>query len=294
MQDRLSLDGLDLLGRLGLQLRTLLAPTPETFPLGAHNGRSEGAYASRPISLLDLMKYVRESSGSSVDGPKQNAFKMPSGFEYRAIPAAVWASMSPTFLAEDTADSVDMSALAWAGASEALDPGKYPQYVVAIMEAICNAAVKSSISVHSRVTMQGLKKASGGSFEAPGHYARQSGRWCSSFQRPTIRHACAARAVLLAHREGKPYLGHGATRWIDCRVMDKGKQNGKALSYDAAGIVRKWGGEGYEAVTPIRSGGELLVDPYVLMLFRKVARADVARGLAIVEEGRRRWKISAR
>jgi hypothetical protein len=272
-----------------LQLRALeLVARPPTLVAQPYR---EAPVTSPAARLALAMERVRSASGRSCSGPPNPAATWPgSTYEYRVVDALAWAAAAGL--------DGDESGMAWALASEADRVDLYPQYALAIGEAIWNdAQANTGGSVHRRVTMAGVRLKGGKRPPAEGHYGRQSGRWCSSWQRPTERHVVAARAVLGAMRESSPLIGHGGRRWIDGRVMDRGFQAGKRLRHDAEGIVRAWGAEGWQWVGPILDGrGELLLDPYVLCLFRFVGRgaADIERGVEMVRDGRRRWRISPR
>lgn len=206
-----------------------------------------------------------------VQGPPNPIVKDPTGYEYRQMPARDWAAAAGLH--------VDVSALAWALASEAPSVERYPRYARAIGHAIMNASSAASISPHERVTMDGIRVL-GHPARAEGHYGRQSGRWCASIQWPQKGHLGEAAGV---HARLTP--DHPARLWADLRIMDKGRQNGRPLQYDAAGIVRRRWLQRWAWVGPIYG-----IDPFVLCLFRlRVVTDRLADGLDMVDDGRRRW-----
>jgi len=98
--------------------------------------------------------------------------------------------------------------------------------------------------------------------------------------------------------------------------MDAGRQDGKQLQHDAASLMRAWGAEGWELADPVvaeylayqsapredfprnvRPGSRLetVIDPYVLalMVYKGPGKADIAKGLRAIEDGRRRWGYKA-
>lgn len=206
--------------------------------------------------------------------------RLPNGYEYRDPDALT--------LAKKCGLDEGTLSLACALASEA-PPRKYPAYTLAIAGAIANECKATGLTPYQRVTMAGVHLAGGGVPVAAGHFGRQSGRWCASLQAPTLYHVEAARMAL--DGMAAPFSA-GARRWVDCRVMDRGKQGGKALRYDALGIVRRWGAGGYQWVGPIESKGEVVIDPYVLMLFERVpGQADTGPAQQAIADGRRRWSV---
>lgn len=207
-----------------------------------------------------------------IPGPANPVARDASGYEYRLIPGRVWSTQAGL--------APDISAMAWALASEAVSAERYPQYARAIGHAIVNAARRANLSVHARVTNEGVRLLGGRRSPQAGHYGRQSGRWCASLQWPHYAHLNEARRVLDA-----PETEHPAELWADLRIMDKGWQGGKKLAYDAEGIVkRRWLGR-WAWVGPLPG-----IDPYVLCLFRIRRPADVLDdAMRMVSDGRRRW-----
>ncbi len=199
------------------------------------------------------------------------------GYQFRGVTLATWARAAGV--------SDDVAAGAWVAASEARDVKTYPAYGFAILEAVVNAARAAKRTPATQVTRDVTHAA------AAGHFGRQSGRWCSTFQPPTARHLELARLALFARE--RPLLAGNARRWIDPMVQDGGKQAGKALAYNALGIVRKWGLEGWQWVGPVAGpDGKAILDPYRLMLLEQVGGvADIRAAAAAIIDGRGRWKV---
>ena len=205
-------------------------------------------------------------------GPVNPVITDANGYDYRKLPAGAWA--------EGAGIELNASALAWCLASEAPAVDRYPQYARAIAHAVINAAEAARISVHSRVTMAGVKLKGGGYAPHAGHYARQRGRWCASLVWPHEPHLIEAKRALA--RTSAPYE---ARLWADLRIMDKGWQGGRRLAYDAAGLVkRRWLGR-WAWVGPLPD-----IDPFVLCLFRPRRAGDqLETALDMVRDGRNRW-----
>jgi hypothetical protein len=231
--------------------------------------------------------------------------RLPDGYEYRAVPAHEWA--------EEAKLDPDEAALAWTLASEAPPIELYPQYSVAIAEAVCNAAdgkdgVKDGFVV-AKVTSDSRPM-------VRGHFGRQGGRWCSTFQRPSGKHLACARAVLKHHLAGGPPLvAKGATGWFDAHtqeaIRDKiraqiAEAKSKKLTALAAKLERKlkanpppeeivirWSRQGRAWVGPILDErGKMLIDPWRLMLDKQgKAPASASAALEALADGRRRWKM---
>jgi hypothetical protein len=280
IDDRLQLSDLSWFAQQALRARALLVPKAKPEAGHEYNAPAFYDYACAR---------VRDASGKALAAPENPVNKDPDGYDYRSVPLLSWA---PLAYPEETLPC-DIAALAAVAVSEAPDIAKYPQYALAILEAVSNAADRARISLDQRVTMRGVKLAKGRHAPNAGHFARQRGRWCASLQWPTGRHVEAARLVSNRRARGlSPIFGHGAERWVDLRVMDKGTQAGRPLAYDAAGIVSRWGADGWEVAPPTVVAGEVVIDPYVLALFRRSSKPDVARGMRVVADGRKRWGIS--
>ena len=196
-----------------------------------------------------------------------------SGYEYRAPGAEA--------VAHAAGLPLDVACLAAVLASEALDAIRWPQYARAIASAVLTECEAKGLSIYSRVTMAGVSLRSGRAPEAAGHFGRQGGRWCSSYQTPRRVHVELAREALVLGPDRS-----GARRWVDLRVMDGGKDGGRKLAYDAASIARKWHLEGWRWVGPRPE-----IDPYRLCLWRRGGGVELAETLAMVADGRRRWRI---
>lgn len=254
---------LSLSWRLAEQLRARFAPAP---------ARSA---PERRDTLPELLERVRKAPGA-YPGPGNPVIELHDGYQFRGVPLATWSR------AAGVAD--DVAAGGWVAASEARDVRTYPAYGFAILEAATNAARAAGRTLAAQVTRDVTHAA------AAGHFGRQSGRWCSTFQPPTARHLELARLALFARE--RPLLAADARRWIDPMVQDGGKQAGKPLAFDALGIVKKWGLEGWEWVGPVAGpDGAAILDPYRLMLFRKLAApANVARAVVAIIDGRARWR----
>lgn len=114
-----------------------------------------------------------------------------------------------------------------------------------------------------------------------GRYGRQTGGWASTSQDPTPGAVEAAKSAY-----GGSNLAGGAIRFFDGKSQDGGVQAGKALTYDASGIVSKWGAEGLEWIKDAPIYTQYGVDPYRLMVFRKTSSPDIASALAAIVRGR--------
>jgi hypothetical protein len=257
---------LDTVERVKLQFIAALAKPPE---IGEPQRRD---------TLPELLERVRRAP--SVRGGVANpVISLPDGYQFRAVGIKTYAATLQV--------PEDIAAAGAVAASEALDPAKFPQYGWAIMEAFANAAKYARRSLVEQALSDRAHPA------AHLHLGRQSGRWCSSFQLPTTRHLELARLAL--HPRSSPLIAGDARRWIDPLVQDRGKQAGKALRFNAVGIVRKWAAEGWEWIGPVNDlRGKALIDPYRLLLFRRNVTStavSVARASAAIVDGRRRWKV---
>lgn len=230
-------------------------------------------------SRLDYVKATRSAEKrlrAAVPGWVTVAARTASGYEYRAPGAEA--------VAQSAGIQLEVACLAAVLASEALDAVRWPQYADAIASAVLTECDAKGLSVYSRVTMAGVSLRSGKSPEAAGHLGRQSGRWCSSYQTPRRVHVDLARSALMLGPDGS-----GARRWVDLKIMDGGRQGGRRLAYDAASLARKWHLEGWRWVGPRPE-----IDPYRLCLWRRGGGVELAETLAMVADGRRRWRSGPR
>jgi hypothetical protein len=263
----------------------------------------------RGLAALDgLLDQVRAASSKTV-GPANPAVKWTSGsgtYEYRATPANDWAQLAKLDL--------DVARVAWALASEAPSPiSKYPQYAWAIAEAICNAGI-AKVTHDSRILVDG-------------HFGRQGGRWCASFQPPTWRHVKAAELVVARARAGEPnILAKRATQWTDQQTQDvihvtalakaaqaerdvaAAEKKGDAVALAAARkvleaarkkaannpapevVMRRRYSVGQKWIGPLVDVvGSVVIDPWVLTLLGPEG-ADQTHADAMLADGRRRWR----
>lgn len=181
-------------------------------------------------------------------------------------------------LASDAGVSPDEMALAALVCSEV---GSLPaQYQYAVAEVALNEAAARGTSVSGLLC----------GAPAPGCCGEQRGRWASTARPPTARHLLAARLALQGAAAG---FTRNARKFFDPKVQDGGSQGGRALAFDAMGIVRKWYGEGYRWVGPIAVPliGTLIIDPYRLFLMSKTGAASQTEAEEAIVDGRRRWKV---
>lgn len=243
-------------------------------------------FAPRPISvapvrrdtLPELLNRVLAAPGVSV-GPGNPVIELHDGYQFRGVPTSTWAR------AVQVQD--DIATAAWVAASEARDVTKYPAEAFAIVEALGNAARAAQRTVTEQATRDVTHMA------AAGHFGRQAGRWCSTFQPPTARHLELARLAL--HPREAPLLAGAARRWIDPKVQDGGKQGTTTLAYNAVGIVKKWALDGWEWIGPVAGpDGSQLLDPYRLMLMQRAISPLSPRTLPAITaivDGRIRWHV---
>lgn len=146
--------------------------------------------------------------------------------------------------------------------------------------ALAEAARNRARMVGQSVTRMLTNTTSGAQDDYPdGVYGEQAGRWASTLQDPNGRHVEAAYIALYDGSE----LAEGAAKFFDPEVQDGGVQRGRSVR-PADEIVQKWTSEGWQFIWPaaLRS-----IDPYKLMLFRKVGDgADASEALAVVQRGR--------
>lgn len=193
------------------------------------------------------------------------------GYEYREPTARLVCAAAQL--------EADVGILACAAASEFRETR--PIELLAGCHAIlndCHDAVPP-LSLEARVTMLGLRRRwTFLAYPAEGYFGRQNGRWCSSWQPPTLRSVAAARAAIAG---AGLELARGARRWVDCRVQDSGWQAATKLDHDAEQVVRSRYGEGWRWVGPVQG-----IDPYDLCLMgRRGVVLDQA--LAMIEQGRK-------
>jgi hypothetical protein len=248
---------------------------------------SETSCERAPSSISTTVAELRRVPNSVVPRWPGRSTKTSAGYEYIAPRASVIAQLVGTDL--------DELSLAVALASESLMA--YPQYGLLVGDAIMNECAVRGISPYHRITMDGIRVA-GSPAPAAGHFGRQSGRWCSSFQPATLRSLSMARALLSGRGAG---LARAARRWIDPKVQDGGRQASQRLKLDAVGIVRKWAAEGWRPIDgPILDGnGKVLIDPYRLLSFEFLGRGEVSeieldRAEASIRDGRIRWNVYPR
>lgn len=230
-------------------------------------------FGSRLAKYVKATRSAEKRLRSAVPGWTTVGARTASGYEYRAPGAEA--------VAQAAGIQLEVACLAAVLASEALDAVRWPQYADAIASAVLAECDAKGLSVYSRVTMAGVSLRSGKSPEAAGHFGRQGGRWCSSYQTPRRVHVEAARAALALGPDGS-----GARRWVDLRIMDGGKQGGRKLAHNAESLARKWHLEGWRWVGPRPD-----IDPYRLCLWRRGGGVELAETLAMVADGRRRWRI---
>lgn len=233
---------------------------------------------ARRDTLPELLARVLGVPGALV-GPGNPVIELHDGYQFRGVPVATWARAAQV--------TDDIATGAWVAASEARDVAKFPAEAFAIVEALGNAARAAQRTVTDQATRDVTHAA------AAGHFGRQAGRWCSTFQPPTARHLELARLAL--HPRDAPLLAGPGRRWIDPLVQDKGRQAGQTLAFNAIGIVKKWALEGWEWVGPTAGpDGKLLLDPYRLMLMQRAPAPNAPRTLPAITaiiDGRIRWNV---
>jgi len=175
----------------------------------------------------------------------------------------------------------DSYTLARVIASEAGNLAMIAQLCIA--DAVLNECAAAKVSVLHKVTTPGAAYP----LANAGYYGEQRTRWCASRVDPKEAHHEVAK-VALGNRALA--ITRGARRWISCKVQDGGSQNGKPLAYDAVGIVKKWGGEGWEWIGDLFDPlGVELFDPYSQCMFKLVGagKANIDKGVAMVEAHRK-------
>ena len=223
----------------------------------------------RGLGQLNSLIADIDSASTATVLPVNPPAKLASGYEYRTIPLATWASRAGL--------DPDVAAIAWALASEAPSINKYPAYSLAIAECICNAGVQL-------VTRDRRP-------EANGHLGRQGGRWCASFQPPTRRHVRCAELVWARHRAGgQNILARGGVQWLDPLAQVAMHRKRPETNSTPEDVVRRryasgrrWGGPAVDAV------GHVVLDPFVLMTFGAEG-VELGEALAAVADGRKRWR----
>lgn len=225
------------------------------------------------MTTPDALAYLLILPKTTYPGWRWSDHKTAGGYEHHQPTAR--------YVCAEAGLEADVGILACAAASE------FRQDHPAELLAGCNAIItdarerKVPISIESRVTMLGLRRKWNKlwtAYPAAGYLGRQSGRWCSSWQKPSLRTVEAAR---LALQGVGMELAQGARRWIDGRVQDGGVQAGKRLKDDAVAILRSRYSEGWRWVGPMAG-----ITSYRLILLGRRGR-PVEEALAMVEEGRR-------
>lgn len=162
-------------------------------------------------------------------------------------------------------------------------PTEYPAYLLAGAHCVINDATALYPDKDGRGRTEGaiLARVTRAK-NASGCFARQSGRWCSSWQAPTQRTLAAAR---LALRGVGAELAAGGRRWLDLKVQDGGKQAGGALPATEA-VLRSRYAEGWRLVPP-----DPRIDDYILAILARegVSLADALERLRL---GRLRWHVT--
>ncbi len=217
------------------------------------------------MSLQDVIAAIKAAPYVSFGQNNPRAF-LESGYEYRATKDVDWAFKSALDF------PVGVARVAWAIASEAPDIRHYPQYSVAIGEAILNAG-------HEHVTRD--KRV-----EVSGRFGRQSGRWCSSFNQPSAKHVACAREVWNRYELKEPdLLADGAIAWIDPKVQDY--MNGKkpATNPTPEVVISRRYKVGLKWV-----GHQDELDDFRLMLFGLDGVSE-KEAISAITEGRKRWAL---
>lgn len=225
------------------------------------------------MTLSAELDEIRRASTGRV-GPSAPTFEGDDGrVRVRGVPAE---------LALAAGLDVETYSLARMVASEA---GRQPaQYMLAVAQAAVNEADHQGEQLVKLLTR-------GGIYGSQGFVG-----YAATSQNPSGRHVAAARVALRRSRS----IARDATHWMNGRVQDKGKQGTKKLTHNAAEIVVKRAKGGLEWVGHLVDGGRVvtdeggvipILDAYLLFLMRRVKgrKADPAAGLAVVEDGRRRW-----
>jgi hypothetical protein len=198
------------------------------------------------------MVHAIDVTPATVIGPVTSVVSLhgPGEARWRGV------SISPVDLHRRSGIDRDTYATARCIASEVRGTG---EALLAVAEAIRNAAKEKGTTPY---TLLAYRTAAAYSWTA-GRYGEQHGRWASTRQDPTQRTLAAARAAL---QQGAN-IANGAARWLGLATMDAGSQGDRKLTYDAIGIAKKWGAEGWQWI-----GHLPRVDTYrTVALFRRVS-----------------------
>jgi hypothetical protein len=225
------------------------------------------------VTLADAIARLRAVPNTPVPNWNWSTARTPQGYEYRAPRAAE--------VCDEAGLALDVGVLACVAASEFKTD--YPAYLLAGLACVINDAhalypdaagtARAPTAILNRVTRAKV---------ASLYFGRQSGRWCSSFQAPTLRTVEAARLALLGVGAE---LAHGGRRWVDCHVQDGGVQAGKKLTHDAEAILRSRYREGWRLAPH-----DDAIDQYVLAVLTKdPSGVDLDEALRVLEDGRKRW-----
>lgn len=171
-------------------------------------------------------------------------------------------------------------------ASEAEDIRTVPQYAWAIGEATINAAL--AIRQPTESFDAALVRRIVG---ADGRLGPQTGRWASTQQAWTWQHRRCAE-LLYARRAAPNIVAHGATQWLDCRTQSVMHAKKPATNPPTEMIVaRRYDAKAKWIGPVVDATGEVVLDPYVLMLFGPEGE-PYGRALDVVRDGRVRWHQS--
>lgn len=203
----------------------------------------------------------------------------------------------------------DVGVLACVMASEF--PTDYPAYLLAGGNCVVNAAIASYPDAQGtgRAADAVLNKVTRSSLQS-GYFGQQAGgRWCSSWQPPTLRTAAAARLVL---QGVGAELARGARQWLDPNVQHAvhtgavaaaklARAEGRVKDAEAAeakaarnptpeAVTRRRYEEGRRWIGEVlEPDGERIIDPGVLMEFG-LKGVSLELALAALARWRRDWK----
>lgn len=264
------------------------------------------------LELVDACQLVRDGSSKTAP-PPDPMIKLADGYEYRLRRAHDWCAAAGF---DD-----DLGALSTVLAAESPDLSKFPQYGLAIADAVLNQiAALPAKADGSRTSLLEFVTRDRTHPAADGHFGRQKGRWCATSLRPNGRHVAAARAALQTRKAGKALVSLTARRWIDAKVQDGGAAKDelrarKERAVEAAQaahegraprptkprtklfaheVIRKWAREGWRGLYKVvNTAGDRILDPYVLLLFEQTgAPVDPTQALTSLDDGRRRWRFT--
>ena len=213
------------------------------------------------LTLQDIIKAVKAAPYSFIKVGNPPG-KLVSGYEYRTVPCVKWAKEVPM--------DPEVAALAWCLSSEAPDIKKYPQYSVAIAETVCNAGIHL-VTKDRRAAVDGK-------------FGRQSGRWCASYEPPTLKHTlCALMAI--DRRGEENLLARGAVQWLDCKTQIAMNKKKPATNPPPEVVLKARYHVGRKWIGPVDG-----IDPFRLMMFgpKGVSYAEAKAALAA---GRKQWKL---